>query len=271
MASTRMRSIGRAHHEQESRTSPRSNRRLQRVESLRKVSGWSDPTAAAVSATSLPRWRSRWTAKSFFLGTVLGHICLMVVVAALLILMGAALWLLSGDCSGEEQDGPGCITAGRSSDRFGDALWFSYTLFIDPGTQTGLVTSAPGKFLIAAAFSVIGFIYCLVVLGLIVETVRSTMDRLRRRHYRLVANGHTVVLGWTDKTIFLVNELAAMLSDGPDGGGQVVVLGDWDQREMTEELLQITFPDWNQRWPRVSVLCRSGKARLWAASNPGPQ
>ena len=49
-----------------------------------------------------------------------------------------------------------------------------------------------------------------------------------------------------------------MLTDGPQRGGRLIVLGDFDQIEMMEEI-QITFPDWKRRWPRVHVVCRTGK------------
>ena len=35
------------------------------------------------------------------------------------------------------------------------------------------------------------------------------------RHKGIIANGHTVILGWTGKTIFLLGEFAQMLQEGP--------------------------------------------------------
>ena len=107
---------------------------------------------------------SRYTVKSFILGSGLGHVILMVITACVLIIAGALFWLVTGDCNVE-----------ACGQEFGEAFWYSYTLFIDPGTQTGLgYNERPIKMFVAASFSVIGFIYCLVVLGLIVEKVRLT-------------------------------------------------------------------------------------------------
>ena len=67
-----------------------------------------------------------------------------------------------------------------------------------------------------------GFILNLIFLGLIVEQIRVLLDSWRRTHGRIVENEHTVILGWTDKTLFLLGELAEMMTDSQKGGGIIV-------------------------------------------------
>ena len=61
------------------------------------------------------------------------------------------------------------------------------------------------------------------------------IDVWTRRHRRVVANGHTVVIGWSEKTLFLLGELAEMLQRGPQQGGLLLVLGECDEGEMQDE------------------------------------
>ena len=47
--------------------------------------------------------------------------------------------------------------------------------------------------------SVFGFVFNLTVLG-VVDAIRGLMDKWERTRSRLIYNGHTIILGWTDKT-----------------------------------------------------------------------
>ena len=45
-----------------------------------------------------------------------------------------------------------------------------------------------------------------------------------------------VILGWTDKTLFSIGELAEMLTDSAHRGGTLVVMGELPTYEMGEEV-----------------------------------
>ena len=81
---------------------------------------------------------------------------------------------------------------------------------------------------------------------------------LRRTRGRVVQNEHTVVLGWTDRTLFLLGELAEMFQGAGRGRRTIVVLGELEREEMMAEIA-VTFPHWKEEWPLVSVICREGK------------
>ena len=49
-----------------------------------------------------------------------------------------------------------------------------------------------------------------------------------------------------------------MLTDGKEGGGTLVVLGDEEVVEMREEV-KVTYPDWRSRWPTVRLRFWRGK------------
>ena len=98
--------------------------------------------------------KAHWTLRSFLLGEFKGQLVLLLFFAGLLVMAVSVLWTLNFSISWVE------------------SLWQAYTLFIDPGTQTGLEPDAEDSSLdrkrtIAAISSILGFIYCLVAMGLI--------------------------------------------------------------------------------------------------------
>ena len=107
-------------------------------------------------------------------------------------------------------------------------------------------------------FSVAGFILNLIFLGLIVDTCRTLIEKWRLIHHRVIANDHTVVLGWTDKTLFLLGELAEEMIDSKEGRGTIVVLGELDPIEMQMEV-KVAFPDWTAKWRKVRLRFKQGK------------
>ena len=77
---------------------------------------------------------ARWKLKEWLLGHGLGQFVLLFVVACCLVLSGAAAWIGTG--------------AAKTSDynmSFRDAVWFSWGVFFDPGTQTCLAGDERGS------------------------------------------------------------------------------------------------------------------------------
>lgn len=164
--------------------------------------------------------------KSFLLGEQRGIFVSLVTCSMLLVALGAGSWIAAG-C------GESCADYDTTFDQ---AWWLSWGLHFDPGTQTGIpANDGPKQKWVAVSFSIMGFILNLVFLGFIVENCRVILETWRIRHYRIVENGHTVVLGWTDKTLFLLGELAEMLTDSVKGGGTIVVLGEPERPEPMHE------------------------------------
>ena len=109
-------------------------------------------------------------------------------------------------------------------------LLVDWTARLPQGTHTGLEPTEDSSNavprIVAACTSLLGFTWVLVVFGIITERVGLQIRTWRHKHARLVLKGHILVLGWTDKTLFLIGELAQMMADGPKGGGTLVILGD---------------------------------------------
>ena len=210
--------------------------------------------------------RARHTFKSFFFGTVIGQVWFALCTSFILVWTFTIIWTQL----------PACDDCGYDAS-LADAIWLAWGIFFDPGTQTGLETKATSleHKLVAALFSIFGFVFNLAVLGVIVEWIRNTVARYRKHHKCIVANDHTVILGWTDKTLFLIKELAQMLSDSQDRSGLIVVVGEVEEPQMLAEL-RMAYPHFRQQWPHIKVKCMFGRPHevddlervsVWAAKH----
>ena len=144
------------------------------------------------------------TMKDFLLGTCCGTTLIMMTLACLVVLISAGVLLLGDSLQPDD-----------TNQSFGETCWEAYTSFIAPGTHTSLSLTDNHviDFIAAVATSLLGFGWVLVGFGIIVDHVGVVMDGWRRQHAKLVVHDHTLVLGWTDKTLFLVGELAQMMHD----------------------------------------------------------
>ena len=150
-------------------------------------------------------------------------------------------------------------------------MWVAMGYFIDPGKMAELEpTHSANEMLCASLLMMIGMLWVGTTFGIVIDQISTTMDRWRQSQQMIVASGHLVVLGWSEKTLFLVGELAQMLTDGPDRGGHVVVLGDMRALDMYMYMLlllllllsaecKVAHPAARKRWPRVKLSFWSGK------------
>jgi hypothetical protein len=192
-------------------------------------------TKKKVSAHRAQRRRlaiTRWKMSDFFLGTSLGQIILLCSVAFFFIFWGALAWLWVGE---NHQDQGGEFAFPQNA---AQAIWLSWGIFFDPGTQTSLDPPRKGDLTphgVAFIFSVCGFIFNLVFLGVIVEFARGQLRSWEVLYGRIVMNDHIVVLGWTDMTLFVLSELDAMFA-GHQLATPIIVLGDLPEEKMHLEI-----------------------------------
>ncbi len=186
--------------------------------------------------------------KTLLLGTSFGQGSILAVIAVIAVFIATALFF--GYRTGDEADKD-----------FMEFAWTAYIFFVDPGSHTELSSDSNTQveISIGVLISWIGFIWMMMVFGVIVDVMLRLLEKWRRKYSVVLVSRHTVLLGWTSKTLFLLGEAAQMLTDGPDHGGQIVILGELDVVEMKEEIA-LTYPRWKKHWPRVNITCRQGKA-----------
>ena len=228
---------------------------LQRLHAWRRLRGTNAVEAHA--NTRINNHRARWTLKEYLLGHVVGQFILLLLIAVLLVFSGTFAWI--GACryltplhhAKTEEYNTSIL----------EAMWFSWGVFFDPGTQTGIVAD---EFLavkiVAVTFSIVGFLFNLVLLGLIVERVKIFLDSMVETYGKIVRRKHILVLGWTDRTLFLLGELAEMAQgNAQQKRTTIVVLGELSAAEQRAEIRQ-AFPSWKAAFPAVDVVCRQGRA-----------
>ena len=132
-------------------------------------------------------------------------------------------------------------------------MWTAWTFMADPGTHA--TARGPLVRFVAASVSLVGIFLFAACLGLVVEAIQKKMKDLEAGLSRVVESDHSLVLGFTDKTVNVIEELA--LANDSDGGGVIVVLADVPKAKMEGEL-QIQAPQLRG----TKVVFRSGSPML---------
>lgn len=132
-------------------------------------------------------------------GSTPGQWCSMCIFGIIINACGAFAWWLT----------PG--TEDFPSDGAYRAWWVSLMFMIDVGTQTGLKAEDRGIcHAVAVTLSMVGFAYVLALMGMVVDVIRLQLETLKRERSRLFfLNQHVLLLGWCDKTLYLLHELIA--------------------------------------------------------------
>ena len=166
---------------------------------------------------------ARW-GPEYFLVSFKGQLVLLFVIACILMLFSTITWMLGGG------------TADANS-TFLQSFWFAWCLFIDPGTQTGIGADAPRKVkFIGVMNSIFGFVFVLIFTGFVIDVMRQKMDQWRTKYRRVVANDHILILGWSSKVPFLLDEIA---SNYKHQAIKVVILSDQEEDYMTSQIVKL--------------------------------
>ena len=173
----------------------------------------------------------------------------------------------------------------EDADTLHAALWMSWCFVADPGTHTdqgGLL----GR-IVAFAITIGGMLIFALMIGIVSDTISERMDEMNKGLSKVMESDHTLLLGWSDKTIPTIIELVRPETDchsgptttaatatppanyvpfwrlGPqananesEGGGVVVILAEKDKQEMEEEVEERC----GEHLQGTQVVCRNGSA-----------
>jgi ion channel POLLUX/CASTOR len=131
-----------------------------------------------------------------------------------------------------------------------DAFWMSWTFVADPGTHVTVQGLLPR--IVSVVITLGGFFSFAMLVGLIAEGIGQRVDELKKGRSRVVESGHTLVLGWSDKVLSLIREIA--IANESEGGGVIVVLGENEKGEMEEAVADGLIGDLRG----TMVVCRTG-------------
>ncbi|GAQ92636.1 ion channel DMI1-like [Klebsormidium nitens] len=122
----------------------------------------------------------------------------------------------------------------EGSKDFREAFWASWTFVADPGTHAGEDTWQ--KRLVAVPLTIGGMLFFALLIGLVSDAVSSKVDGLQKGASIVIEKHHTLVVGWTPKTVPLVEALSIANTDRKHKK-TIVVLGEKEKEDMDAELL----------------------------------
>jgi len=126
-----------------------------------------------------------------------------------------------------------CFTLFANSS-FSAALWTSWAFVADPGNHADQTESAAR--IISFLLTIGGMLVFALVIGIVGDEISEKVDELKRGKSRVIEQGHVLILGWSDKTIAIIKELA--IANESEGGGVIVVLDERDKEEMEELIFE---------------------------------
>jgi hypothetical protein len=142
----------------------------------------------------------------------------------------------------------------------GEAIWWAFLRMTDPGylgDDEGALLRA-----VSTALTVTGFVLFVgALIAILTQWLNQTIETLEGGHTPVALRGHVVILGWTNRTAAVVQQL--VLSEGRlrrflvrhgTRGLRVAILADEEPAPLLRELRERLGPDWDER----QVILRSG-------------
>lgn len=162
---------------------------------------------------------------SFFATEPAGKALVLLAICASMTAVGGVLFCKAGEAEGEDIS----IT---------ESFWSAWTFISDPGTHADV-----DKFrqrLVAVPLTMGGMLFFALLVGLMSDAVSARVDHLQKGSSPVIEENHTIIVGWTPKTVPLVRELT-VANQSRGLKRSIVVLGDRDKEEMDEDM-RIALP-----------------------------
>jgi hypothetical protein len=137
----------------------------------------------------------------------------------------------------------------------GTALWDSWIFVVDAAAHADEKTTA--ERIAALMMTVVGMLIFAMMISLISEALADQLDTLKQGKACVLESQHIVILGWNDKLMPLLKELA--LGEASAGGCALVVLAGLEKDDMEHEIAQA-----NLDLKGSIVLCRNGNPTVLA-------
>lgn len=133
---------------------------------------------------------------------------------------------------------------------FGQLLWSNLMHTMDAGTVAG--DTGSWAYLFTMFGVTLGGIFVLsLLIGILTTGIEARLEDLRKGRSRVIENGHTVILGWSDQIMPILSEL--VLANANQRNPCIVILGNKDKVEMDDEIRSKLGPS-----GRTRIVCRSG-------------
>ena len=116
---------------------------------------------------------------------------------------------------------------------FSNAVWKSWTYMADPGTHADVDSNVYFR-LSAFITAIMGILLMAAIIGFVVDAIKKKMDALDTGRGKVVEKDHMLVMGWTEKTVQVIDQLALMMES--EGGGTIVLCSAKPKRDALDEV-----------------------------------
>ena len=132
--------------------------------------------------------------------------------------------------------------------------WKTLMYTLDPGNLDGAEGTVLyiGMMFVATLY---GLFFTAVLIGLINDAISQKMDSLAKSRSTVIAEGHTVILGFNETTFIILHELFEANLNQKEKQ-TVIVMDDADSVEMNEKIAE--FASRSKTASNTKVYCRSG-------------
>lgn len=139
------------------------------------------------------------------------------------------------------------------------SMWNAWTFVADPGTHAGAEGTA--ERFVSFMITIGGMLVFALMIGIISEFIGEKVDELKKGKSRVIESGHTLMLGWNDKSLAIIQQLA--FANESEGGGSVVVLAEEEKADMEQALrAAVESKDGGLDLKGTVVIFRSGNPLL---------
>lgn len=136
-----------------------------------------------------------------------------------------------------------------------DLWWGGLMRTLDPGTMGG--DGGWGFRVFMLMITIGGLVIVASLIGIISGAFDDKIAELRKGHSRVLEQGHSLILGWSDKVPAIINELT--IANESEGGGRIVIVAQRDKVEMDDEI-KAQCPELR----RTRVITRNGDPKTLA-------
>ena len=106
-----------------------------------------------------------------------------------------------------------------SGESFAAAMWRSWTYVADPGTHADAEGTATR--IVALGATMGGMCVFALMIGIISDVIGEKVDDLKKGKSRIIESGHTLMLGWSDMSLSIIQQIA--LANESENGGIIAV------------------------------------------------
>ncbi|MGX8686259.1 MAG: CASTOR/POLLUX-related putative ion channel [bacterium] len=164
---------------------------------------------------------------------------LLAVITTLVVITGGLLTVVLGGADGSGGASPG------------SSIWFTLMHTI----STGVLTKEEGTVPYLAVMTIVtltGMFITSFLIGTISNGIKDKVTSLQRGRSRVIETGHTIVIGFDENIISILEEL--VMANENTQGAVVVVMAEKDKVSM-EEIIKDRLPDTGN----LRIVCRSGQ------------